>query len=242
VSLDNSDNRDPSPASFTWTVDTVPPDTNIDSAIDGNNRTLTDGSDTESKSISIAFTFSGTDTNIEEGEEVGINRFECSVDGSSFSTCISPVQYDNLSIGRHIVEIRTEDNAGNKDPSPSSFTWTVNTVQQDDNVINNITSTPTMASDLPDTVINSTTDGSNNVIGNETSTVSIAIRFEFSTINVEGVDHFECSMDDSEFVPCTSPFIFPILPEGKHVFMVRFVDVNGNMDESPSTFVWDITR
>ena len=139
VSLDNSGKRDPSPASFTWTVDTEPPDTIIDSAIDGNNRTLTDGSNTES--ISIAFTFSGTDTSIEEGEEVGIDHFECSVDGSSFSTCTSPVQYDNLSIGNHIVEIRTEDNAGNKDPSPSSFTWTVNTVQQDDNVVDNITST-----------------------------------------------------------------------------------------------------
>ncbi len=239
VSLDNSGNRDPSPASFTWTVDTVPPDTNIDSAIDGNNRTLTDGSNTES--ISIAFTFSGTDTSIEEGEEISINHFECSVDGSSFSTCTSPVQYDNLSIGSHIVEIMTEDNAGNKDPFPSSFTWTVNTSQLDDNVVNNITSTPTMASDLPDTVINSTTDGSSNVIGNETSTASNTIRFEFSTINVEGVDHFECSMDDSDFVTCTSPFIFPILPEGKHVFMVRFVDANGNMDESPATFVWDIT-
>ena len=239
VSLDNSGKRDPSPASFTWTVDTEPPDTIIDSAIDGNNRTLTDGSNTES--ISIAFTFSGTDTSIEEGEEVGIDHFECSVDGSSFSTCTSPVQYDNLSIGSHIVEIRTEDNAGNKDPSPSSFTWTVNTVQQDDNVVNNITSTPPIVSDLPDTVINSTTDGSSNVINNETSTASSTIRFEFSTTNVEGLDHFECSMDDSDFVPCTSPFIFPILPEGKHVFMVRFVDVNGNMDESPATFVWDIT-
>jgi hypothetical protein len=239
VSLDNSDNRDPSPASFTWTVDTEPPDTIINSAIDGNNRTLTDGSNTES--ISIAYTFSGTDTSIEEGEEVGIDHFECSVDGSSFSTCTSPVKYDNLSNGSHIVEIRTEDKAGNKDPSPSSFTWTVNTIQQDDNVVNNITSTPPIVSDLPDTVINSTTDGSSNVINNETSTASSTIRFEFSTTNVEALDHFECSMDDSDFVPCTSPFIFPILPEGKHVFMVRFVDVNGNMDESPATFVWDIT-
>jgi hypothetical protein len=239
VSLDNSGNRDTSPASFTWAVDTVPPDTIIDSAIDGNNRTLTDGSNTES--ISIAFTFSGTDTSIEEGEEVGIDHFECSIDGSSFSTCTSPVQYDNLSNGSHIVEIRTEDNAGNKDPSPSSFTWTVNTVQQDDNVVNNITSTAPIASDLPDTVINSTTDGSSNPIKNETSTPSSAIRIEFSTTNLEGLDHFECSMDDSDFVPCTSPFIFPILPEGRHVFMVRFVDVNGNMDESPATFVWDIT-
>jgi hypothetical protein len=91
-------------------------------------------------------------------------------------------------------------------------------------------------------VINSTTDGSNNVINNETSTASSTIRFDFSTINAKGVDHFECSMDSSEFVNCTSPFIFPNLTQGKHVFMVRFVDVSGNRDESPAAFVWEINR
>jgi hypothetical protein len=240
TSLDSSRNRDLSPASFTWTVDTVPPDTLIDSATDGNNITLTDGTDTES--TSITFTFSGTDTSIEEGEEVGINHFECSVDGSPFSTCTSPVQYDNIAAGSHIVEIRTEDNAGNLDPSPSSFTWIVNPVQQNNNLTSNITSPELTSTNFPDTVITSTADGSNNIISNGTKTPFTSIRFEFSTINIAAVDHFECSMDDSDFVPCTSPFIFPILPEGNHVFKVRFVDVNGNMDESPATFVWDIAR
>jgi hypothetical protein len=240
TSIDNSGNRDSSPSSFTWTVDTVPPDTLIDSATDGNNTTLTDGSKTESTSIS--FTFSGTDTSIEEGEEVGINHFECSIDGSSFSTCTSPVQYDNISTGSHIVEIRTQDNAGNLDPSPSSFTWIVNPIQQDNNVASNTTGPALTPTNFPDTVITSTTDGSNNVIDNGTNTAFASIRFEFSTINVDTVDHFECSMDDSDFVTCTSPFIFPILPEGNHAFKVRFVDVNGNMDESPATFVWDIAR
>jgi hypothetical protein len=239
TSIDNSGSKDPSPASFTWTVDTVPPDTLIDSATDGNNITLTDGSNTES--TSITFTFSGTDTSIEEGEEVGINHFECSIDGSSFSTCTSPVHYDNISTGNHIVEIRTQDNSGNLDPSPSSFTWNVNSVQQDNNVASNITSPALTPTNFPDTVITSTTDGSNNVIGNGTNTPFTSIRFEFSTINTDAVDHFECSMDDSDFVPCTSPFIFPILPEGNHVFKVRFVGINGNMDESPATFVWNIT-
>jgi hypothetical protein len=135
------------------------------------------------------------------------------------------------------------DNAGNQDPSPSSFAWIVNTVQQqDNNVPNNLTSIETTSTNFADTIITSTTDGANAVIGNETNTPFTSIKFEFSTINIDAVDHFECSMDDSEFVSCTSPFIFPILPEGDHVFKVRFVDVNGNMDESPATFVWDITR
>jgi hypothetical protein len=239
-SLDNSGNKDPSPASFTWNVDTVPPDTIINTAIDGNNNNLTDGSETQSSSIII--TFSGTDTSVEEGEEVGINHFECSIDGSSFSTCTSPVQYDNLGNGKHIVEIMTVDNSGNKDPTPSSFTWNVNTVRETGNIVNNITGAPSHTTSLQDTVINSTTDGSSNVINNETSTGSNTIRFDFSTINTKGVVNFECSMDSSEFVTCTSPFIFPNLSEGKHVFMVRFVDVNGNKDVSPAAFVWEINR
>ena len=201
---------------------------------------MTDGSSTDF--TSITFTFSGTDTSIEEAEEVGINHFECSLDGSAFSTCTSPVQYDNISNGTHIVEIRTVDNAGNQDPSPSSFAWIVNIIQQqDDNVADNLTTTDTTPANNADTLITSITDGSNTVIGNKTNTPFTSIKFEFSTINIDAVDHFECSMDDSEFVPCTSPFIFPILPQGDHIFKVRFVDVNGNMDKSPATFVWDIT-
>jgi hypothetical protein len=239
-SVDNSGNKDPSPASFTWNVDTAPPDTTISTAMDGNNRTLTDGSVTESTNVTL--TFSGTDTSVEEGEDVGINHFECSIDGSSFSTCASPMQHFNLVNGRHIVEIMTVDNSGNKDPTPSSFTWDVNTARETGNIVNNVTGPPSPTTSLQDTVINSTTDGSNNVINNETSTASSTIRFDFSTINAKGVDHFECSMDSSEFVNCTSPFIFPNLTQGKHVFMVRFVDVSGNRDESPAAFVWEINR
>lgn len=141
-----------------------------------------------------------------------------------------------------MVEIITVDNSGNKDPTPSSFTWKVNTGRETGNIVNKITGAPSRATNLQDTAINSTTDGSNNVINNETSTASSTIRFDFSTINTKGVDHFECSMDSSEFVSCTSPFIFPNLSEGKHVFMVRFVDLNGNKDESPAAFVWEINR
>jgi len=239
-STDNAGNEDTSPASFTWTVDSLPPETIIDSAVDSNNKTIGNGSDTESNSIVL--TFSGTDDGNEEAEENGISRFECSVDGSSFSTCTSPAEYDNLSNGSHVIEVGAQDNAGNKDPSPSSFGWNVKMVQQEEKVVNDTTiGTQLGTTGLPDTVIHSTTDGTN-VLNNETSTAAPSIRFEFSSINVDGIDHFECSMDNSDFVTCTSPFIFPILPEGKHVFMVRYVDLNGNMDESPATFVWDIKK
>jgi hypothetical protein len=239
-SIDNSGNKDSSPTSFKWTVDTTAPGTLIDSAADSNNNTLINGSNTDS--TSITFTFSGTDTSVEEDEEVGIDHFECAVDGSPYSTCTSPVQYNSISIGNHVVNIRAQDNAGNLDPSPSSFAWTVNAAEPESDVANNITNTIPPNTDIPDTVITSTTGGNNNIIGNETNTPFTDIRFEFSTKNVKEVDHFECSMDSSDFVQCTSPFIFPILPEGNHEFKVRFVDVSGNTDESPAAFIWDIAR
>src|SRR6266508_4634811 len=110
------------------------------------------------------------------------------------------MQYDNLGNGIHMVEILAVDNSGNKDPTTSSFTWNVNTVRETGNIVNNITGAPSRTTSLQDTVINSTTDGSSNVINNDTSTGSSTIRFDFSTINAKGVDHFECSMDGSEFV------------------------------------------
>ena len=57
AAVDGVGNEDPTPASFTWTVDTTPPDTIIDSAIDGDDNTVDDGGTTSSDSIT--FTFSG---------------------------------------------------------------------------------------------------------------------------------------------------------------------------------------
>ena len=105
---------------------------------------------------------------MKKAEENGISRFECSVDGSSFSTCTSPAEYDNLSNGSHVIEVGAQDNAGNKDPSPSSFGWNVKMVQQEEKVVNDTTiGTQLGTTGLPDTVINSTTDGTN-VLNNET--------------------------------------------------------------------------
>ena len=61
--------------SFT-TVDTSPPDTVIDSSIDGNGDDLKDGKKTDSDTMS--FTFSSNKAN---------STFECSRDGSSFKKC-----------------------------------------------------------------------------------------------------------------------------------------------------------
>ena len=120
MSVDNSTNKDPSPALFSWTVDTTPPESSINSAFDVNQTSISNGDST--KSTSLVFTFSGTDT-----DGVGIDHFECSVDNSDFVTCLVPLQFSDLEDGVHILKVRAQDKVGNISPSPSSFTWTVDT-------------------------------------------------------------------------------------------------------------------
>jgi hypothetical protein len=92
--------------------DTTPPETTI---------TANPSSLTNSASASLGF--SGTD-----GVTSAANlTFECSLDGAAFSTCTSPQAYSNLSDGSHTFEARAVDAAGNVDPTPASYTWTVDT-------------------------------------------------------------------------------------------------------------------
>ena len=69
--------------SFSWIVDTVSPSTTIDSVKDGNNNSVNTGGNSSSNSVIVSF--SGIDTGGDQDKGVGINHFECSVDGVAFS-------------------------------------------------------------------------------------------------------------------------------------------------------------
>jgi hypothetical protein len=100
---DTAGNTGPS-ATFTWTIDTTAPDTTIDS------------SPSDPSSPDVTFAFSSTE---------GGSTFECSLDGAAFSACTSPQAYNALPSGAHTFDVRATDAAGNTDPSPASFSWTV---------------------------------------------------------------------------------------------------------------------
>ena len=104
---DVAGNQDPTPATRTFTVDTTPPVTQIDSGPTG---TITTNEAT--------FTFSSS--------EVG-SSFECGIDGSGFSPCSSPQSYPGLSDGPHRFAVRAIDEAGNTDLSQLARTFTVDT-------------------------------------------------------------------------------------------------------------------
>ena len=103
--IDRAGNVDPAPASRTWTVDTVAPDTAITAGPVGV------GADT-----SAQFAFTSTETG---------STFECRLDGGSYDPCTSPKDYVGLDGGAHTFEVRATDAAGNGDPSPASRTWQI---------------------------------------------------------------------------------------------------------------------
>ncbi len=108
---DNAGNVDATPASFTWVLDSAAPDTS-----------LTASPSNPTNAASASFTFTGSD-----GTGTGVAGFECKLDGAGFSACTSPKDYTGLADGSHTFQVRAVDNAGNTDPTPAAFTWTVDT-------------------------------------------------------------------------------------------------------------------
>ncbi len=94
--------------------DTTAPDTSITSATDHKGNAVLSSGMTHSPLMTFIFT--GTDN-------VGVAGFQCSLDGSVFSACTSPVTYDKLKNGNHTFQVRAVDTSGNIDPSPMSFSW-----------------------------------------------------------------------------------------------------------------------
>ncbi|MDD5251260.1 MAG: hypothetical protein PHT12_01330, partial [Patescibacteria group bacterium] len=95
-------------ASVSVTLDTVPPD----SVIDSGPAELVSSAD-----ATVAF----------HATEDGV-AFACSLDGAVFSTCASPASLAGLADGPHSFAVRATDAAGNDDPTPATIEWTVDTV------------------------------------------------------------------------------------------------------------------
>jgi hypothetical protein len=86
--------------------DTTPPDTSITSAPPAS-----------TASTSASFSFTSTETN---------STFECKLDAGAYGACTSPKSYAaGLATGSHTFSVRAKDVAGNVDPTPATYTWTI---------------------------------------------------------------------------------------------------------------------
>jgi hypothetical protein len=93
---------------YTWTVDTVPPQTAIASAPPA-----------ASTSASATFGF----TSSESG-----STFVCSINSSGFTPCSSPHTYTGLGDGPYTFRVEALDAAGNADPTAAAYSWKISKV------------------------------------------------------------------------------------------------------------------
>jgi len=198
--IDKAGNVDGSPATFAWSVDTIAPETTIDSHPTA-----------FSASVDAEFKFSGSDT----GSGVGI--FECrqdSISPGAWQPCVSPLVYSSLAQGTHKFEVRTVDKAGNPDPEPASFEWTID-------------------SQAPETTLDTNP-------ASLTDTATAKFTFSGDDASGSGVASFQCRLDAGGFGACSPPQEYSGLAEGAHSFEVRAIDKAGNADASPATYNWSI--
>jgi hypothetical protein len=104
--VDNAGNQSVSPASYSWTVDTTPPDV-----------TITDNPPSWSLSPDATFKFKSLDATA---------TFQCHLDNLSFGACSSPMTYTGLPPGQHTFYVKGIDSLGNAS-TPVHKAWTVDT-------------------------------------------------------------------------------------------------------------------
>ncbi|WP_304504116.1 Ig-like domain-containing protein [Corallococcus sp. EGB] len=161
VAVDAAGNTSP-PTSVTFSVDLVAPDTSLTASVPA-----------ITSSREASFELTSNESNV---------TFECRLDAGAFVPCTSPQTYADLADGTHTVQVRAVDAAGNVDPTPATFTWTVDT-------------TP------PDTFIRS---------GPVANDAPNPASFDLDS-NETGVT-YACSLDDAPFTPCSDPALFTVTP------------------------------
>jgi hypothetical protein len=191
--------------------------TKINSAKDSAGNTVQN--ETSTSADNITFEFSSPDADV--------SKFQCSIDGAALEdNCTSPKSYSNLAAGQqHTFRVNAVDAAGNADPTPAVYVWTVEA--QD--------------TTAPETVIDSAKDGDGNAVSDGDTVHSDTIAFTFSSPDAD-VSKFQCSIDGAALENnCTSPKSYSGLSDGAHTFSVTAVDGAGNLDQTPATFEWTVT-
>ena len=132
------------------------------------------------------------------------------IDGLELSACNSPMTYGGLIDGPHEFEVVARHPMGDVDETPVLYEWTV--------------AVP------PDTEILS---------GPDNPTEATSATFHFNATEAEA--SYECSLDGEAFVDCEPPMLYEgPLAAGEHVFQVRAVDSEGNVDPTPDEYRWTI--
>lgn len=172
TAIDAAGNLDATPATYRWRV--ALPGTALDTL-------LTGGPANPTTATQATFWFSATVPNA---------TFRCQLDTQPEQPCTSPRTYSDLGLGIHDFRVTAVDAAGNADPTPAPFRWTISAPPLD-----------TTLTGAPGSVSNSN---------------SAAFFFSSQTANAT----FQCALDGQPATPCTSPKSYSGLAEGGHTFFV----------------------
>ena len=144
------------------------------------------------------------------------STFQCSFDSAAYVACSGPgathTPTTALSTGAHTFSVRAVDQAGNIDATPATRAFTVDTL-------------------APETTITSGPSG---------ATTDRTPTFAFSASESGGT--FQCSLDSASFASCSSPKTYLTLGLAAHVFQVRAIDTAGNVDPTPASRSFTVTR
>ena len=155
-----------------------------------------------------------------------VEEYECSLDNEPFEGCEGVHELVGLATGSHTLRVRALDLAEppNVDASPAVRNWTV--LGEPDTQIDSMPPDPSFGG-------------------------SGVFTFSSDQTAADGVT-FQCSVDGSEFTPCSSPFTAGPLAAGdpesgeEHEFEVRavsrFTTLEGEpiVDESPASYEWTV--
>jgi uncharacterized delta-60 repeat protein len=187
----NAYGTDPTPASYTWTV-VPPPDT-----------TITSGPGVATAQSSATFTFTASDPP---------SGFMCRLTWGGlnfgFSSCASPQAYTGLSQGTYTFEVYAYNFAG-ADPTPATYTWTIDNVAPD-----------TRITQWPASPTTSTTGS-----------------FVYSSLG-ETTSLFDCSLDGGAWYACNGGATSVTVTIGTHTMAIRARDAAGNVDATPPSKTW----
>jgi N-acetylglucosamine-6-sulfatase len=194
--IDAAGNADTTPASRGFTLDTQAPETQI-----------TDGPSGVTNDATLTFTFASSKAG---------TAFQCRVSPAvDWASCTSPVALTGLAEGAHTFEVRAIDAAGNRDATPASRGFTLDTQAPG----TRITKRPRLR------------------------TLDRTPTLRFNALGASDLDHFECAVDARPFKLCKSPMtVRPRLSYRSHAFRVRAVDKAGNADETPARAVFKVRR
>lgn len=147
------------------------------------------------------------------------SRFMCALDGATLALCTAPMTYDGLSHGSHTFRIRAVSRAGVSDPTPITYSWSVDAT-------------------APDTSATGPSGGPSDPTAD----------FSFSGSPAGDVAGYECRIAETgrlaevAFGACSASTAHTSAPleDGSYEFEVRARDTYGNRDATAAKIAFSI--